>query len=151
MSDQVPRVPLRVLDRTESAANEDSDAGSDEDPEERAPVVDEGCGGGVEAAEGEGGDGGTEVREAGATATGGEEKVSTSSRRRGGGGGNVHSVGKDDEEDSEQAERDELDDQTGERNLRSNLGEAAFRCGRSASGGLDDKGDDVAPAVRVGV
>jgi hypothetical protein len=41
VSDEVARVTLSVLNGTEGAADEDSDAGDEEDPEEDAPVVDE--------------------------------------------------------------------------------------------------------------
>jgi hypothetical protein len=80
-SDEVARVTLSVLNRTEGAADEDSDAGDEEDPEEDAPVVDEFRWGRVEGAGGESREGGAEVREAGA-AVGWWESVRDAERKQ---------------------------------------------------------------------
>jgi hypothetical protein len=85
------------------------------------------------------------VREAGA-AVGGRESVRSIGR---GGKNDEHSVGEDEEEEGEESKRNELDDQTGERDLGANLRKVTLSRRGSTTGGLHDEGDDVAPAAET--
>jgi hypothetical protein len=72
-------------------------------------------------------------------------RVSTG-RREEAGEGDEHSVGEDEEEEGEESKRNELDDQTGERDFGANLRKVTLGSGGSTTSGLHDEGDDVAPA-----
>jgi hypothetical protein len=144
VGDEVARVTLSVLDRAEGAADEDPDASGEEDPEEDAPIIHELSRPGVEGAGVESRDGRAEVREVGAT-VGRRKSVRSIGRGR---KDDEHSVGEDEEEEGEESEGNELNDQTGECDLGSDLCKVAFACRASRADGLNNEGNNVAPAAQ---
>lgn len=103
MDSEISVVPFRELDETEDGSDEDADGRGEQDPEKRAPVVDD------------------EIPAP-------ESEVGLAERRNhaGVGGATVYSEAEDDQSDGEEDERGELDRETGDTDLRASDGSVQF-------------------------